>query len=472
MRKNLRSIKSTLFATAFLLFCFSVQKGSAQENQEDLEVLDKIVAVVGGEIILRSEVKAERSRMMQSGRNPKGNSDCSVLEKAMINKMLLHQAKNDSVVAKESRVERELNRRVRYFTRQFGSRKKLENYYGMSVVQIKEKFRESIREQLRVRKMRNQVTSGINVTPSDVEAYFRNLEKDSVPFIESKVKVAQIVKQPEVSEEQRKRAKKKLQGYRKDILSGKKSFNVIATLYSDDAASAENGGELGWVERGQMTPQFEKVVFDMDSGDVSRVFESKMGYHIAKLIERRGEKVKVKHILKRPKVSDAALTEAKKELDSLAGVIRNDTLNFKEAARLYSDHEATRNNGGVLINQKTGSPEFKMDDLDPQLFFVIDKMKVGEISKPVVWERKRDNSKAYRLVQLVSRSEPHKASLDEDYQFLKKKAQKREKEEKLGAWLTRKLKNTHVRLDKGYRDCDYDHDWHTEEDQVDLKKPE
>ncbi len=433
-------------------------KGQVSEG----ETLDRVVGVVGSEIILSSDIKRQSQQQKQmSGSSMDrfgGNSPCNVVERMLYRKLLLHQAKVDSVNVQDSRVDAEMDRRIRYFAQQLGSRSKLEEFYGMSIDRIKEEFRSGIAERLRIQKMRRRITKDISVTPSEVKRYYQKLPEDSIPLIEASVRYAHIVKRPEISDEAILRTRKRLQKYRERIKSGEKSFSVLATLYSDDPRSAERGGKLGYVERGEMSKDFEGAVFSLDSGELSSVFRTEKGFHLAELLDRRGQKVKVRHILLKPDVGSKEVDRVKGELDSIARKIRlNDTLSFAEAAKKYSDDDKTKNSGGVVVNKRSGSSSFKMEQLDPKVTFAIENLKEGEISKPIPYDT--EDGKAYRIVKLLEKTEPHKASLENDYRFLQKQTKKFKEDKEMREWVNEKIQETYIRIDEKYRTCGFQHHW-------------
>ncbi len=399
---------------------------------------------------------------MQQGMAMNAETDCGIYEALMEQKLILHQARLDSVKVTGSQVQQELDRRIRYFVQQVGSEEKLEEFYGMSIEQIKSNFYDMIQDQMLTQRMRQHITTDVSVTPSDVREYYRNLHEDSIPLVPSKVRVAHIVKRPPMSQEARDKAKEELEEYREAIVKGEKRFSVVATLYSDDPGSAKEGGSLGMIGRGEMVPEFESTIFSLDEGEVSEVFETQFGYHIAQLEERLGEKLKVRHILIKPEVSSESLMGAKDQLDSIRKAIKNDTLDFAEAARLYSDDDDTRNNGGVMANPRSGSSWFEMEEVNPELFFTIDKMNEGEISKPVVMND-QDKGKSYRLIKLLERTRPHKANLQDDYDLLKKKARQAKEDQALDRWFREKISETYVRIGEKFRNCNLQQDWMKEQ---------
>ncbi len=457
---------SALKAKGAFLILFILPFGTFSQVTEG-ETIDQVVAVVGNEIILKSDIEKQK-RQEQQMRNPqthlKEKSDCGIMERLMFRNLILHRAKVDSVTVKDSRVDSEMDRRIRYFVRQIGSRDKLEEFYGMSIQRIKEEFRPGIEEQLRVQKMRRQITSDLSVTPSQVKAYYKQLHEDSIPLIDASVRIAHIVKEPKLGDRAIRKTRERLERFKEQIESGKKSFSVLATLYSDDPASAEKGGELGFVKRGEMVQKFEAAIFSLEEGELSDIIRTEHGFHLAQVQEKRGQKVKARHILLKPKVSSEEVDRVKRKLDSIAKLIRTvDTLSFEDAARRFSDDDKTRKSGGLIVNRKSGSSTFEMDELDPKVTFAIENMKVGQISEPV--PQKTKEGKVYRIIKLLERTEPHKATLETDYRTIKKEAKQKKEERKIREWVNDRIDETYIRVNGSYHSCDFQHPWLQENEQ-------
>lgn len=440
----------------FLVFFLLLIPFNSIYSQE--EVIDQIIAVVGKNIILESELEGQyvQYRMQQGIQGSETSVKCQILEDLLFQKLLLNQAQIDSLEVTDNEVEQNMNHRLRYFVGQFGSEEKLEEFYNKSIIEIKEEMRDLVREQMMVERARQQIIENISITPSDVKNYYKTMPEDSIPYINSEVEIGQIVRIPPVSVEEKLKIKKKLQDLRERILTGEK-FEAMAILYSEDPGSAKKGGEIGLSKRGELFPEFEAVAFNLDKGEVSEVVETKAGFHIIQLIERRGEYVNVKHILLRIKPSPYDLVEAKQYLDSIAEFIENDSLTFEEAAMKFSD-DPSKTNGGLIINPMTGNTKFEADQLDPQLFFVIDKLDVGDISKPVLFETE-EGKQAYRLLYLKSRTKPHQANLKDDYNALQEWALEKKKADVVDEWIRSKLVDTYVKIDDKYKDCNFYHNW-------------
>ena len=423
------------------------------------KVIDEVIAVVGGNIVLKSELENQYQQLKaqngEQGLNKFEADRCKVLEDILFQKLLLNQAQLDSVKVTDSQVESEMSRRLNYFTQQVGSEKKLEEYYGKSMNEIKDEFRELIKDQLLVQQVQETITTKTSITPSEVKEFFQRIPKDSLPFIPSEIEVGQIVAYPEISEEAKKEAREKIEGIRQRVLKGE-SFSTLAVLYSEDPGSSKRGGELGFVERGSFVPEFEAVAFKLKEKTISEIIETTYGYHFMELIERRGEKINIRHILISPKISPEDLKKARNYLDSIRTLIINtDTLDFSEAAALYSHDKETKYNGGLLINPQTGTTRFEADQLEPTLFFTIDKLKVGEISQPVLMQVP-GGKQAYRILYLKKRTEAHRANLKDDYQKIQEAALNEKQQKVIAEWISKKLSTTYFRLNDDYKTCEFE----------------
>lgn len=437
-----------------LFMTFAPFSLSAQDNV----VIDQVVAVVGQNIILESDIENQYYQYrMQSGMISGGSSvRCQMLENLLFQKLLLNQAEIDSIVIQDLQIQQTMDQRLRYFIAQLGSRERFEEYYGKSVEEFKEEFRDDIEDQLKVEQAQAEIVANVAVTPSDVKDYFRAIPEDSIPLVNSTVLIGEIVRTPPVSLEQKLAVKERLRDLRKRVLEGE-SFSTLAILYSEDPGSAKKGGELGFYGRGELYKEFEAVAFKLDEEEVSEIVETQAGFHIIQLIERKGEYVNVRHILLRTKVSPLDLAQAKAYLDTVAGLIRTDSLSFEEAVKTYSDAD-NRNSGGLLINPMTGTNSFEVSQLDPQVSFVIDKLQVGEVSNPVIMETE-DGRQAYRLLYLKKRTLPHRANMQEDYDLIQQWALEEKKAEAFQEWTAKKARKTYIKINDKFRECDFEFDW-------------
>jgi peptidyl-prolyl cis-trans isomerase SurA len=421
-------------------------------------ILDQVIAVVGGNIIMQSELDTqfEQYRAEMGIQESEEAMKCTLLENMIFQKLLLNQAELDSVEVSDGQVEAELDRRLRYYINLVGSQEKFEEFYRKTVVEFKEELRDQVRELLLVQTVQSELTTDVKITPSEVRSFYKSIPEDSLPYINSEMILAQIVKMPPVNKEEIDRVKNKLQEIRYRVINGE-NFATLAILYSEDPGSAKQGGELGLFGRGQMFPEFEAAAFSLKQGELSEIVKTDAGYHILQMIERRGEYVNVRHILLRPKVSPADLYKAKNELDSIAGLIENETYTFTEAVVRFSD-DPSKNNGGLLINPLTNTSIWESDDLDPKVFFVVDKLEVDEISAPVQFQTP-DGKDAYRILYLRSRTDPHQANLKQDYDKMQNWALEQKKQEELNKWVLEKVENTYVRINDEFQSCIFLENW-------------
>ena len=420
-------------------------------------IIDKIVAVVGDKAILFSDVEAQALQMQAQSGVSDSTIRCNVLEDIIIQKLLLNQAEKDSVTVSDEQVDAELNKKIRYFVNQIGSVEKLEAYLGKSIIKIKDDFKERIRDQLVVQQMQSKIAGDLKVTPAEVKSYFDNIPQDSLPLIESEIQVAQILKKPPVNEVERQRVKRELLDIKRKIADGK-SFASMAAFYSEDPGSAVKGGDLGFVGRGEMVPEFEAAAFALKGKEISDVIETMYGFHIIQLIERRGETINVRHILMSPKASASDLDKARIKLDSIAALIQAGSITFEEAAAKYSDDVDTKFNGGLLVNPATGSTWFEVSQMDQNLFFVVDKQKVNDVSDPTL-VRVGEKKESYRLVSLKARTNPHRANLKDDYQKIQQAAEAEKKDKQVRSWINRKRQSFYIKIDKEFSDCPFDNPW-------------
>jgi peptidyl-prolyl cis-trans isomerase SurA len=451
-------MKKTLNCLLLLLSCCNGILLMAQTGKPVL--IDKVAATVGDKAILLSEVNAQVEQLKSQSESKDSISPCIVLEDLILQKLLLNQAEKDSVTVTDVQVEAELDKKIRYFVAQIGSVEELENYLGKSISQIKTDFRDRIKEQLLIQQMQSKIAGEVKVSPAEVKKFYNEIPKDSLPYVESEIQVAQILIKPPVNVVEKERVRKELSDIRQRIIDGK-SFASMAAFYSEDIGSAAKGGELGFVSRGDLVPEFEAAAFQLKGKEISPVIESMYGYHIIQLIERRGEMINVRHILMAPKASADDLDRGRIKLDSLLQAIRLGSISFEEAAGLFSDDADSKNNGGLMVNAATGSTFFEISQLDQSLFFVVDKLKIGEISEPVM-VRSGEKKEAYRIVMLKSRTEPHVANLQDDYQRIQSAAENEKREKMVRDWITRKRKSFFVKIDGEFQNCNFINDWTTQ----------
>lgn len=433
--------------------------GLAQENNPSSQtVLDEVVAVVGKNIILQSDIETQYLQFRMQGYIEGSSSTikCDILKELIFQKLLLNQADIDSIVVSNSQVNQELERRFRYYISQFGSQEKLEEYYHKTVDQFKEEMRDIISDQILQQEVQTKITKNVTITPKEIKAFYHDILKDSLPLINTAYQVAEIVKKPPVSSAEKLSVKEKMLDLRTRILKGE-SFATLAILYSEDPGSAKKGGELGMYGRGELYPEFEAVAFGLKEGEISGIVETEAGYHIMQLIERKDEFVNVRHILLVPKISPIELQKAAVFLDSIQGLIVKDSISFANAAKRFSDNQ-NRFSGGIIINPNSGNAMFQAEELDPKIFYVIDKLEVGQVSAPVAFKTE-ENKDAFRLIQLVKKIPPHKANMQQDYDVIQKAAINKKKQEVIDNWVKTRAAKTYIRIIDKYSNCSYFDTW-------------
>jgi len=429
-----------------------------QVKAQNEKVIDEIVALVGSHPVYWSDVEAQFAQARAQG----ATGDpfvfrCEIFENLLFQKLLVYQAEIDSLVVSDEQVDSELDRRLRYYIQQFGSQQKLEEFYDKSLDEFKNELREPLRLEILSQQAQGKIVESVKMTPNETKDYFNNLKPDSIPVIPTEYEIGQIVKTPVVGPAQLKEAREKLTTLRERVQKGEK-FSTLAVLYSEDPGSASKGGELGLFSRGSMAPEFESAAFNLkNKNDISEIIKTKFGYHLLQLIERKGDFVNVRHILIIPKVSPDDLVAAATKLDSIADRVRIDSITFEKAAIRYSD-DPGKVNGGLIQSQASGDTRLAADELDPKVFFVIDKMKPGEISESVPYTTE-DGTQAYRVLYLKVRTEPHKANMKDDYNKIQEWALENKKEKVTGKWIENKSKTAYIRMGDRFKSCDFRYTW-------------
>lgn len=444
----------------FTFYIFSMLLLAGKQNfaqQDSIYILDNVIAVVGDEIILKSDLEESKIQFQQEGIRLDENADCFVLGSLLSEKIFLHQAKVDTIEVDDSMIEGELNRRIAMFTQQIGSQEALEDYFGKSINEIKDDFREPMRNQMIVQEVQNTITFDVNVTPSDIQDYFNSIPEDSLPLMNTQVEFAQIVVFPKENANEEEKVKKRLRNFIQEVREGE-DFSTLAVLYSDDPGSASKGGDLGMVPRGTMVNEFDEVAFQLSNGELSGVFETEFGYHIMQMVERRGEQYHAKHILLKPKVTSADLKAAKDLLIKVNTSLATDTLDWFTAVLKYSQDEKSYNNEGRVVNMMSGTPRFEMSQLDPQAYVAIEKMKIGDIRGPILYQT-REGKEGYRLIKLLKLMEPHRANMQDDYQVLQESATSMAKQNATLEWIKSKISETYIHIDDEYNDCEWELNW-------------
>ncbi len=448
---------ATLLACALMAGVDSAAQTAADSSAHN--VVDEVIWVVGDEPILKSEVEAMRMQAAQEGTRWNGDPDCVIPEQLAVQKLFLHQAAIDSVEVTEADVQGQVDNYVEYWIQQAGSREKLEEYKKQSISQIRNELHDIVHDQMTTQKMREKLVENIKVTPGEVRRYFKDMPQDSIPFVPTEVEVQIITQTPRIEQEEINRVKDELRSFTDRINKGETSFSTLARLYSEDPGSARSGGEIDYAGRTTFDPAFANVAFNLtDPKKVSKIVESEFGFHIIQLIDKRGDKIKVRHILLKPRISDKAVSSSLARLDSIRTDITKGLFTFEEGATVISDDKDTRNNHGLMSNimGSARTSKFRMQDLPPEVARVVDTMKVGEISAPFSMINDRGKT-VCAIVKLKNRVDGHKATITEDFQVMKDLVLGKRREEKLHEWVVDKIKTTYVRINDRYKDCKFEY---------------
>jgi peptidyl-prolyl cis-trans isomerase SurA len=425
--------------------------GVVYSQAQNPEVADKIIATVDNYIVLKSELETQYFRMLSEGSikdNPEAK--CQLFEQLVIQKMMLAKAEIDSVIVEDKDISDNLDRRIQYLLSQVGGDpKKLEELYGKTLADIKRELQDAIREQMVIQKMEAKITEKVTITPREVKKFFESFG-DSLPYFQAEVEVAHIVKVPALTKAQKNKTREKLEAIRQRVINGE-SFEELAKTYSEDPGSGKEGGDLGWQKRGSFVAPFEAAVFKMKPGELSGIVESEYGHHLIKLIERRGNEFHSKHILLRFDYSEVSLETAEHFLDSVRTLIVKDSIKFPKAAKEFSDDKFTKDNGG-LIPGPDGTTRIAVDQLDSYIYFVVDTMQVGQISRPVPY-RMDDGKNGLRLLKYISKIPPHQASLKDDYQKIHNYALNNKKNKAIMEWFAKTKDQVYINIDPEYKDC-------------------
>lgn len=435
--------------------------GSATAGAQDLsayDLIDKVVAVVGNEPILLSEMESQLAEMKQQGIDPGPNPYCALLEELLLQKLYLNQAILDSLEVSDEQVQAEVDRRMNFYIEQLGSVAEFEKFYGKPISEFKQEFFEPVREQELIKMMRSQVASAVNVTPKDVREFFDALPKDSLPLIDAEVQYSQIVIYPEVKQKEKDRTRRFLDSLRQEIVSGNTNMAAQALLHSQDPGSKFKGGCYDFVRRGNFVPEYEAAVYNTQEGGYSQVFETKFGYHFVYVEEKRGEFFKSCHILMRPAIKREDVDRARLKMDSVITAIGNDSLSFEKAAIQFSGEKESANQGGKVINPYTLSSKHRVNDLEPDVFFILDELDPGEISRPSEYQTP-EGTTAWRIIRLDNRIDAHKANIKDDYMLLKNLAEQAEEQKVTSEWIQEAIGRTYIRIDDSFAGCDFGFQW-------------
>lgn len=447
--------KKTLFFIS--LFSSFFLSANAQDN-----IIDQIVWVVGDEAILKSDVETVRLQMQMEREHIDGDPYCLIPEQLAVQKLFLHQAKVDSIDVDNAMVNRKVDSRINNAIVSLGSQQKLEEYLGKSVTQLRSEWREQARDNDIVAKVQQKIVGNIKLTPAEIRNYYTELPQDSLPFIPTTVEVEVITMNPKVPQAEIDAVKNKLRDFTDRVNRKESDFSTLALLYSEDTESAKRGGELGFRGRAELVPAFANAAFVLnDPTKVSNIVETEYGYHIIQLIEKRGDRANVRHILLKPNVPSQELDRTKSRMDSLMTDIKSNKFTFEDAASYLSSDKDTRNNKGLMVNKNdysdyAGTARFKMEDLPQEVARVVDKMSVDEVSEPFTMIDK-NGKQVVAMVKLKGRVNSHRANMSDDYQIMKSIVENRKRDDVLKKWVQDKIKTTYVRIDDNWRNCDFQH---------------
>ncbi|MCI6461379.1 MAG: peptidylprolyl isomerase [Prevotella sp.] len=432
------------------------------DDNTDANIVDEVIWVVGDEAILKSDVEVMRLQAAMEGMKWTGDPDCAIPEQIALQKLFMNQAAIDSVEVTESEVAAEIDQQIEFWISQAGSKEKLEEYKKASVTQLRTELHDVVRDRMLAQRMKMKLVEDVTATPSDVRRYFKDLPADSIPFVPTQVEVQILTQTPKIPIEEINRVKDELRDFTERIQSGESSFSTLARLYSEDPGSARRGGELDFAGRTTFDPAFAAVAFNLtDPKKVSKIVESEFGFHIIQLMEKRGDKIKVRHILKTAQVPDEAVEASLARLDSIKTDIVAGKFTFEAGASLISDDKDTRNNNGLMskmdMTRGTRMSKFEMQDLPAEVAKVVDTMKIGEVSSPFKMINERGKT-VCAIVKLKNRIDAHKATITEDFQIMQAVVVAKRKEEKMQQWVADKIKNTYIRVNDRYKDCKFEYE--------------
>ena len=432
----------------FLLFSFYMFSQS----------IDKIQAKIGSEILLVSDIENQYNQVLSQGVVNTENLRCNIIDELLLQNFLVHHAKIDSTIEiVQDDIDAEINNRISFFEKQLGSLEKVESYFNRSISSMEDELMLIVKDQFYSQKKQSKIINDVKITPNEVKDFYNKLITDEIPTVPTKVELSQLVILPKISQEKEQIIKDKLNSFRKRIYDGE-DFKVLATLYSDDPGSASRGGELGFMSRGDLVPEFERAAFKLKKDEISEVVQSKFGFHIIQMIERRGEQINVRHILLKPKFSSSSLKSASDKITSIKLEIDSNLLSFEEAIIKYSDDDS-KNNGGLIINPQTGTTQFTYEELDPSIRYMVEKMSEGDISKPSLTKSQDGTQAAYRLLKIKSKKLEHKANVIDDFDLLKEYALANKKQTVLDNWVTDNLDATFISLSPELSKCPCYNKW-------------
>ncbi len=442
------------------IFLFFISFALSPAMQAQTGLVNKVIAKVGGELILLSDLEEQVAYLKDEGETIGQPERCEILEGILAQKLMVNQARMDSITVPEEQVTAEIDGRIeRILNMMNNDVSQFESYYGKTVEEVRKEMTREMRHQMMAEQMREKVMSRASSTPSEVVEFFESIPKDSVPYYNSEVEIQELVIQPEVTEDRKESARERLENIRQQILNDSTSFTQMARQYSDDPGSARNGGDLGMMKRGSFVPEYEAAAYNLRSGEISEVVESEFGFHIIKLLERRGNNIHTQHILIKPEMTEDDYSRTKKELEKVKELIVADSISFEQAVRIHGySGVQSYNNSGRVINNQSGDNFFEVSDLDPDIYFATDTLNVGGVTDPIEYTN-RSGEKLFKIIKLVSRSDPHQASLSSDYAKIQKIASEKKKGEVLMDWMREKRNSTYIEVAEEYESCPNISDW-------------
>lgn len=423
--------------------------------------IDRVAAQIGENIVLQSDIEGQKLQAITAGYELNQQTDCNMLEDLMFQNLLLNQAELDSIVITDAQLDAEMENRVRVIEQQIGGRQKMEEFYGKTITQLKIEFKPLIKKRLLAEEMQRQITQNVSVTPKEIEAFFKTIPVDSIPLINSQLSFQQIVIFPTISKDDKMMARRTLEDIRKEVVSGRRSFEEAARKYSQDPGSASKGGVMS-ATKGMMVVAFEAAVFSLKEGEISEIFESEFGYHIVKLIKRTGDDYTCSHILIIPEFSRESLNDAGVKIEECFRALKANEITWENAVLKYSNDANTKQNKGIITNPITGQQTWSMEDLnevDQQIYLLTDALNKGDISSPSLYFDFNERKQGVRIVRLMERTSPHRANLVDDYALIQSAAENHKKQKVLDDWTSSKIQNAYIRIDKSYEGCHFTHKW-------------
>jgi len=418
--------------------------------------IDEVIAVVGDNPVLRSDVEYQYQQAMMQGNSFQGDLKCHIFEQMLLENLLLEQAKIDSIEVSENMVIMTVDRQINEFINRAGSKEKLEEWLNKPIHQIKAEQRTIVRNQMLTQQMQGSISSEVKVTPAEVRAYYRRSSKDSLPMVPIQFEIQQITINPTIDIDEIENVKSRLREFQRQVNEGR-DFSTLAVLYSEDAASAARGGELGFMTRGELVPQYAQVAFNLQGvGKVSKIVESEFGYHVIQLIDRQGDRVNTRHILLRPKAKPEAIVKAQQRADSISNLIRQEKISFEEAALRFSMDKDTRVNGGLMVNPYDQSTKFEVQSIVPAINRQLEKMQQGDISDAFMMKDDRLGKDFFTVIKLKSKTEPHRANITSDYELLQEILENEKREESFHKWIERKQKETYISISPKWSNCKFE----------------